>query len=324
MKNSKKMFILTEAVLMVLVIVLAFVMLWGKNEKDRHKVSVIVQNSDDTQWSAFKYGLKMAAEDMGIELYVVSTGGTLTVEEQERLIQWEISNGARAVIVEPVPGADTEAMLKTIEKKVPVMLVEHTAVKDETISAIPTTQPDNYAMGAALAQELLKDYDGKLKGKTLGLLSECADSEAAISRLRGFVEALKGEGAKFYWTAYGSDDENGEGFLSAQAKVDMVIALDDPSLKIAGEYAALKNLHGALVYGIGNSTESVYYLDVGLAECLIVPDEFNVGYESLTEVAKELGHYFYKMQDKTVSYTVLRRDTLFSMENQDLLFTMSQ
>ena len=62
-------------------------------------------------------------------------------------------------------------------------------------------------------------------------------------------------------------------------------ALDDNSLTAAGECSASNNLHGAVVYGIGNSTEAVYYLDTGSVECLVVPDEFNVGYQSLTEMA---------------------------------------
>ena len=55
-----------------------------------------------------------------------------------------------------------------------------------------------------------------------------------------------------------------------------------------------------------------------------MPDEFNVGYQSLTETAESLDDYFHTMQNRTVSYTVIRRDTLFSKENQEVLFTMSQ
>ena len=80
MKNSKKVFILTESVLGILVIILAVVMLMGRNGKELHKVSVIVENSDDNQWAAFRYGLRMAAEDQEMEISVVSTrraGGTI-------------------------------------------------------------------------------------------------------------------------------------------------------------------------------------------------------------------------------------------------------
>ena len=150
MKNSKRLFILIEAVLAVMVVILAAVMLREKNGKALDKVSVIIQNSDDNQWSAFKYGLRMAAEDQKIEMFVVSTGGGLTAEEAKSMIEREIENGADAVIVQPVPGADTERMLRNIEKKIPVMLVGCTASKEKETSALPTTEPDHYAMGRAL------------------------------------------------------------------------------------------------------------------------------------------------------------------------------
>lgn len=324
MKNSKRLFILIEAVLAVMVMVLAFVMLRERNGKDLDKVSVIIQNSDDGQWSAFKYGLRMAAEDLKLEMFVVSTGGPLTVEEEKNLIEREIENGADAVIVQPALGDDAEKMLLKMEKKVPVMLVEYTASKDKEASLLPTAEPDNYAMGTALAEELLKDYNGNLNGKTLGILQETDNTEAARNRREGFTDVLKDSGVKISWSVSGPFGEKEENFLEIQPRVDFVVALDDNSLITAGKDSAAKNLHGALVYGIGNSTEAVYYLDTGIAECLVVPDAFNVGYQSLTETAEGLKKYFYKMQDRTVSYTVIRRDTLFSKENQEVLFTMSQ
>ena len=243
---------------------------------------------------------------------------------RRNLIEREIENGADAVIVQPALGDDAEKMLLKMEKNVPVMLVEHTASREKEASVIPTTEPDNYAMGTALAEELLKDYNGNLDGKTLGILQETDNTEAARNRQRGFTDVLKETGAEICWSVSGPLMEKEENILGIQPGVDFVIALDNNSLITAGEYSAAKNLHGALVYGIGNSTEAVYYLDTGIAECLVVPDAFNVGYQSLTEAAERLGKYFYKMQDRTVSYTVIRRDTLFSKENQEVLFTMSQ
>ena len=79
-----------------------------------------------------------------------------------------------------------------------------------------------------------------------------------------------------------------------------------------------------MVYGVGNSTEAVYYLDTDRVQCLIVPDGFHMGYQSLTELAENLGRYFHQIQSQEVSYTVLRREDLFTEKNQELLFTMSQ
>ena len=112
--------------------------------------------------------------------------------------------------------------------------------------------------------------------------------------------------------------------LAEQTAVDFVICLDDSSLVAAGKEAAAGNLHGARVYGIGHSTEAVYYLDMGNVERLVVPDEFNVGYQSLTEVARRLDNRFYRMKKcGHFLHGALPGNAVFR-ENQELLYTMSQ
>ncbi len=324
MNKSKKIFVITELVLAGLIILMAFIIFQEKRGKALGKISVIIQDSDDNQWSAFKYGLKMAARDKGAEMFVVSTGKILTPEEQMEVINGEIDNGADAVIVQPAPGMDTKKLGKRLKKHVPVMLVGRTVSRDGRVGSPPGVGPDNYAMGQALAEELLNDYNGSLKGKTLGVMAEMNGSVAVAERLEGFEEAVEGHGAKLSWRVTESFGEGESNSLAGQTKVDIVVALDDKSLTTAGACGAANDLHGALVYGIGNSTEAVYYLDTGVAECLIIPDDFNIGYHSLTEVAEKLGFYFYGMKNKKVSYRVIRREELFHPENQEILFAISQ
>ena len=307
------MFIFIEAVLGTMVLFLAFLMLREKNVDKSYQISVIVENADDTQWSAFKYGLKMAAEDKGAEMVMVSTGASLSQEEEKKLIEEEIKNGADGVIVQPVSGEDTQQMLKKVGNKSEIMLV------DDILSGIekfPVIQPDAYAIGKTLVEELLKDYGGNLEGKTLGILNGKEGLKSSAEKEKGFIEALQGTGAEIVW----SDTQITENMPD----VDFVIALDDNSLRAAGEMAAANNLHGAIVYGIGNSTQSVYYLDMGIAECLVIPDTFNVGYQSLTELVNKLEKAFYEYENQEISYTVMRKENMFSKENQEVIFTMSQ
>jgi len=307
------MFIFIEAVLGTMVLFLAFLMLWEKNVDKSYQISVIVENADDTQWSAFKYGLKMAAEDKGAEMVMVSTGASLSQEEEKKLIEEEIKSGADGVIVQPVSGEDTQQMLKKVGNKAEIMLV------DDILSGIekfPVIQPDAYAIGKTLVEELLKDYGGNLEGKTLGILNGKEGLKSSAEKEKGFIEALQGTGAEIVW----SDTQITENMPD----VDFVIALDDNSLRAAGEMAAANNLHGAIVYGIGNSTQSVYYLDMGIAECLVIPDTFNVGYQSLTELVNKLEKAFYEYENQEISYTVMRKENMFSKENQEVIFTMSQ
>ena len=58
MKSSKKMFILVECILGFLLIGMIIFTVQKRQGQDLKRISVIIQNSDETQWAAFKYGLK--------------------------------------------------------------------------------------------------------------------------------------------------------------------------------------------------------------------------------------------------------------------------
>lgn len=321
MMNNKKGFVLTEVILMIMVIGLALMMISGQNKKALDKVSVILENAGDSQWSALKYGLKMAAEEEGIELAVVDVEEGLDAEAQKKVFEREIEDGADALIVQPVLDKNDQEVLKKIEKRVPVMLVGYEAEKGETRYDLPVIKEDNYEMGQALAEEMLKDFEGNMEEKKIGLLLASTDSNMLSSRECGFKDALEDKNANILELSLDSLLDREE---NTESKVDIVIALDDSNLTAIGEYLASSQPHGELLYGIGQSTEAIYYLDKGIAECVVVPDEFNVGYQSLSEVARKLDHYFENMKKQTVSYSVIRKETLFSKENQELLLTMSQ
>lgn len=321
MMNNKKGFVLTEVILMIMVIGLALMMISGQNKKALDKVSVILENAGDSQWSALKYGLKMAAEEEGIELAVVDVEEGLDAEAQKKVFEREIEDGADALIVQPVLDKNDQEVLKKIEKRVPVMLVGYEAEKGETRYDLPVIKEDNYEMGQALAEEMLKDFEGNIEEKKIGLLLASTDFNMLSSRECGFKDALEDKNANILELSLDSLLDREE---NTESKVDIVIALDDSNLTAIGEYLASSQPHGELLYGIGQSTEAIYYLDKGIAECVVVPDEFNVGYQSLSEVARKLDHYFENMKKQTVSYSVIRKETLFSKENQELLLTMSQ
>ncbi len=320
MKSSRKSFILSETILAAVLVMVAVGMLRERSGRELERVSVIIQNPESSQWSAFKYGLRMAAEDFGMEMSVVGTEGELTAAQEEQLMERELENGTDAVIVQLSQDGAEKEMLKKMEKKLPVMLVE-SAAED---LPLPCTSADNYAMGKALAEALLEDCSGSLKGKTLGLIAEAGGSEAVKNRQKGLCEAIQGRGGEILWSVSALQESKAEELLQEQTTVDFIIALDDRSLVWTGKEAAARNLHGALVYGIGSSTEAVYYVDSGSVQSLVVPDGFNIGYQAFSEVADKLKSRFYKMQDRTVSHTVMRRENLFSKENQEILFTMNQ
>ena len=60
MIDHKKFFILVECILAVLLIATMVRMFLEKSGDGRCQISVVIQNSDSSQWYSFKYGLKKA------------------------------------------------------------------------------------------------------------------------------------------------------------------------------------------------------------------------------------------------------------------------
>lgn len=323
MKNNK-IFILIEISLAVVAVILGAFMLNQKDHESVGKVAVILTNAEDNRWATLKYGLKMAAKDHQVEMFVVDASEGMTVAEQQVLIQQEIANGADALILQPLGGKEETTFLKNLQKQLPVMLLgESTPLEDETLSLITTT-PDNYTLGKTLAEELLKDHADNLTGKTIGLVGTNFKTETMKERQQGFVETLAAKGSQVSWTLENFSGKEGMAAFEKKAKVNIVMALDDASLTTAGSASESHDLKGAIVYGIGHSTEAVYYLDTDAVECLVVPDEFSMGYRSLLQTAKRLARHFGKASSQKVTYRILRRENLFAKENQELLFMMNQ
>lgn len=324
MKNDKKVFILIEVILAVIVLIVAIFMIQESADTENPKISVIIQDSENSRWDAFKYGLEMAAADHDVEMYVVSTGEVLTAEEEETLIASELNNGAKGIILQPVFGDESEKILQKYSKKVPFMQVEAAVVTQDGEPIVSVTKPEYYKMGLDLATEILNDFNGSLEGKTVGIVSSDPNAAIAKEKEQGIIDTINPAGGEILWSVKGYSKNDGELSLPAYPEVDILIALEDDCLVEAGEATAAGKLHGALVYGIGSSMEAFYYLDTGCAECLIVPDEFNLGYQSLSKVAEGFHHASKKAEELAVSHTVVRRENLFSEENENILFSLTQ
>ena len=265
----------------------------------------------------------MAAQEYDVDIVIISKDNMETVNDEIDVINQEIKNGADAVVVKPVVDNTDQAKLDQIKKRVPVMIVGDT-ITDESENIFTTTEPDQYGMGAALANKLLENNNGSLEGKTIGIYSQYAYSKAKEQRRQGICDTLEGSGAQILWSVSKNSESDEIVNLQTQRKVDIIMALDNESVVEAGQAACDNELYGALIYGIGNSTEAIYYLDARWMECLIVPDEFEAGYKSVNTLVDALRKNLYVMKDQEISYTVLTRENLFSDENKNLLFTISQ
>lgn len=294
-------------------------------DEERKRVAVIVSDADSGAWERFLAGIRQGAAERNVRIVITGTEAMVSAEEERVLIEEEIASGADAVIVQPAPGEDTLDMLEDLRQRLPVMLVRDLPYgyrgDDRAMIDLPAVIPDDAEMGTMLAQLLLTDYAGALAGKTLGIVTANGNDDSTEGILQGFHEGIRDSGAEIIWNLQiaGSESEM-EAMLQRQSRVDLIAALDTTALDVAGDLSENGRLHGAVIYGVGTSSKALYYLDHNDVAGLVIPNDYDMGYLAITEIAQRLNHRLYSMESQTISSGVYRREDLFLAENTDFLF----
>ena len=114
--------------------------------------------------------------------------------------------------------------------------------------------------------------------------------------------------------------------ISADEPVDILITLGNAETETAVDYLQADTSYKRqfMIYGEGCSDKMVYYLDKGIIKSLVVPNEFNMGYQSVHTIAEQIKYKFSSAESTTVESLVINRQNLYDEENQKILFPIVQ
>ena len=245
--------------------------------------------------------------------------------EEKALIEREVENGADGIIVQLVSSEDSYAVFEKIDPSVAVMLLETDAVPEGVYSV---TAPDNHWIGEALAQTIFQDYGDSLPDKKIGILSGNQDQLSMHQRLGSVKKLLKDENIEPVWILSGQGENLSTELIAKQADepVDILITLGNAETETAVDYlqADAGYKRQFMIYGEGCSDKAVYYLDKGVIKTLVVPNEFNMGYQSVHAIAEQIKYKLSSAESTTVDSLVINRQNLYDEENQKTLFPIVQ
>ena len=176
-------------------------------------------------------------------------------------------------------------------------------------------------MGQELAEQMLKNTSGLMNGKRIGVVAGNARTEESKNRVRGFCEVMEAGGGRIIWKYNQESKEDAGEILKAKEKVDYLAVLDPYILDEVGEKAENGFYSGAEIYGIGTSIKAFSLLDAGKIQCLIVPDLYEVGYESMNEIASKLKNSWYQMESHETEIQVVYKKDLFSEDIERFLYS---
>ena len=302
MKN-KRLFPALVLILVAMIMAVTGFMLWESgNTANLRQIHVIIENSNDNRWVQFIEGMKQAAEDQEIILTIVPTGHMETLSEEEAIIERAIANGSDGVIIQLCSSIDAASMLEKLNSRTNIELVDENAYEVMS-NVVGVVSPDHKAIGETIANEA-------------ALFAE--------KPLEKCTEALESLGGKTTWVL----EQNGDAKdikekLAANETPDILVALDNAGMEAAGEYASTQE-NGIIVVGTGTSTKSIYYLDSGVVKSLVVPEDYMMGYQSVSDLADYIHRNRFLPLVRTIAHRTIHKDTLFAEENQEILFPVQR
>lgn len=312
MKRNRVSVILFLIIIISVIGYSAYEMVNQRKDEDYISVSVIVNDSSNVRWDAFRTGLEQGAEDNHVHLNLVSTGTFQGAQEEHAIVKRELDGDADGVIVDPY-SSEKDIILPTESAK-PVVLIETGIETDKLFNSVMT---DHVKLGKSLADAVIKD-----KAVKVGILSGNQEQLGMRQRLKSVQDALAEAGIEISWIL--SEKEFNKKMRSmeyfADHQTDTVISLENNSTEKAVDILLNDDSISWKLYGEGRSEKLIYYLDKGLIQELAVPNEYYMGYESMVLAAQSIRYYTDKTEQADVEFYMISKENLYDEETSRILF----
>ena len=323
MKN-KRLFPALVLILVAMILAVTGFMIWESgNTAKLRQIHVIIENSNDNRWVQFIEGMKQAAEDQEVILTVVPTGHIETLSEEEAIAERAIANGSDGVIIQLCSSIGAASTLEKLSDRTNIELVDENAYEVMS-NVVGVVSPDHRAIGETIAQETAVYAPKPLENCAIGVIRGSSALSSMEQRMDGFTETLEGLGGRTDWVVeYMGDAKEIKEQLAEHEVPDILVALDNAGMEAAGEYASSQEKK-IIVIGTGTSTKSIYYLDCGIVQSLVVPEDYMMGYQSVSDLADYIHRNRFLPLVRSIAHRTIHKDTLFAEENQEILFPVQR
>lgn len=310
--------ILVYLTLLLVIVWASYGIFSEEKEPDPIKVSVVVEDSSNARWTVFRLGLETAAKDKNVELNYIPTTDFADMKDEWNLID-NIKGTTDGIILDPVSSEGMDEYYDPLSWELSLGFVNSDVEKGSQVDDnIILLAPDYEKIAQSLYSQIEEDLGGNLKGKKVVFYSIKQDQLATTILFNQLTESFERAGGKCLGLVSYKDLEKKE-----KSEADILIGLDDSSLLyLAKELSAKKKeLH---LYGIGISESCVYYLDKNIIDGMIVVDDFNMGYESISRIAENIRNKYTEIHGLEVDYYMIRSDNVHDQKIENLLFPVIQ
>ena len=238
---------------------------------------------------ALNDGIKAVTTKNGDKL--ITLDPALDQAKQIAQIEDLIAQKVDAIFLNPVDWKGVRPALEAAKAAgIPVINVDAPVFDTDLVATVVAS--DNYKAGVLVAQDVMK----RLKSANVVLL-EHPTAKSAIDRTQSFVDTIKGHPA---FKVVARQSSNGqleqampvmENIIQANAKIDVVMGLNDPTAM--GALAALRSANrenGVLIYGVDGAPDAKKMIQEGKMTATAAQSPMGIGKIAAENGYKILNH----------------------------------
>ncbi|SHJ65469.1 ribose transport system substrate-binding protein [Dethiosulfatibacter aminovorans DSM 17477] len=304
---------------LVLVLLLANIGFGNRNELIYFVSKTSSENS--TFWHSVERGVKVAADELGVDLVFAGPERELDFDDQIRFVREGIEARPMAIIL----AASDYNVLADVSREVydsgiTFLTVDSDVNIEEEHSFVAT---DNVEAARILGEELAEFMEGE---GTVGIISHLEGATSATDREEGFKQGISQyKNMKIVdEIPYSGNDtaiayEKTKAFLEDYPEVTGLFGTNEATL--IGIAKAIEDLglnDRIMVVGFDISEEAASYLEKDIIKAIIVQRPFNMGYLSVKEAYRQAkggkGSGFID-----VDVVLVDKDNMFQEENQKFI-----
>lgn len=292
-------------------------------EDKKYLVSVILSGSQNDRWKVIKEGMKQGADAYGMELRFATVPEYVSNNDLWSRAIDEKNNDADIIIICPITTPDTnQDRYMALKNSSMIILGSDIAVDGvhRNVSA------DDYQLGYTIGEALWEDYGDALLHMKIGVVSGEIIQASVQKRKDGLNDSLASHGVRSAWNiGLGKTLKstlNGQ-LQNDATRTDIIVALGNLETEVAID-CVLENNLDLPIYGQGYSEKAVYYLDKGTLDCLVLTNDFSIGYRCMEMAAEELLMARRNNNTEPFSIYCVHGDDMYDSEYQKLIFPLVQ
>lgn len=305
--------------LVILVLWVSYTMIKQSATKEQLNISVVLTGSEEDRWVAVKNGMEQAALDYGVVLtYPIVEQHPSTNDEWDIMAVEYYANGADALVVEPI-GKELLSDNISSDYEIPVVFIDSDVEPQGMYTCV---KADDAQIGETLADKLYEEYGSQLKNMNIGVVCGVYSRLNMNIRLKSFYDRLNEYGVRTSWTlGLGTNLKRGLDTQLKRSRPDIIVSLGNYETEmVVDKIVEHKLQHEIAIYGEGYSEKTVYYLDRNVISCLVLPDEYMLGYLAVEEATKLVKHMPSEIGKRDIELHSIRSDEVFLDENAEILF----